>query len=211
MASPEYRLAISGSIPTTCCWYVVVSKRELPCTPSCGMFKSNLDIRVRGVVSWREKYMLFNMGGLLLSHPQGELRTSHPSQCIKSCFSIIRILKNLSARSFRGILILSTILSTIFLSYIPILGPFQSFMLMSWVDACVCKYPSILSYIDPFCPIHHFQVLLLRVSMIILTYSVKNAIHVCINRHVWIAQGFSLSRRVRYQEERWAYFFGFGR
>src|SRR5258708_1943557 len=97
------------------------------------------------------------MGGLLLSHhhlPQGELHTSHPSHCIKSCFSITRILKNLSARSFRGILILSTILSTIFLSYIPMLGPFQSFMLMSWVDACVCRYSTILCYIDPYLHTH---------------------------------------------------------
>ncbi|KAF8326001.1 etoposide-induced protein 2.4-domain-containing protein [Cantharellus anzutake] len=78
------------------------------------------------------------------------------------------IMGNLAAQSFRGILILSTILVTILLSYLPVLGPFQSFVLMCWVDAYYC-----------------FE-------------------------YVWVAQGFSLSRRVRFQEERWSYFFGFG-
>ena len=30
------------------------------------------------------------------------------------------------------------------------------------------------------------------------------------SRFIWIARGFSLSRRLRHLEERWAYYFAFG-
>ncbi|KAI0691170.1 etoposide-induced protein 2.4-domain-containing protein [Cytidiella melzeri] len=78
------------------------------------------------------------------------------------------ILNSIATSAYRGIMIITAIIVSFSLQYIPLAGPAVAFAFMSWIDAYYC-----------------FE-------------------------FTWNARGYSLSRRLRLLEERWAYFFAFG-
>ncbi|KAH9857635.1 etoposide-induced protein 2.4-domain-containing protein [Lenzites betulinus] len=78
------------------------------------------------------------------------------------------MLNKLASSAYSGVMVLTSVVVSFALGYIPYVGPPAGFVFLCWIDSYYC-----------------FE-------------------------FIWIARGFSLSRRVRLLEERWAYCLAFG-
>ncbi|KAF8520173.1 etoposide-induced protein 2.4-domain-containing protein [Hysterangium stoloniferum] len=78
------------------------------------------------------------------------------------------ILTAMASSAYRVAMVVTSIVLTTTLSYIPFVGPLFGFAFLCWINAYYC-----------------FE-------------------------FTWVARGMTLSQRVRYLEERWAYYFAFG-